>query len=739
MKFKRFLNTLRSKRRENEALAALDPSVAGGFDARPGQEAPCADGFPECDTGAEAYLYVFVFRLRALLRLKWRTSLSNVLEDDVPGLVGKFLGVREIVGQPPGSEQELRQWLESLLAHYESQAALLDDRGSTGFDTLDVLLRMVGLNEPRHVAVARYVGIVMQDDDLCRMLDEWRSNPSYSDHLEVMARLTSGDRAQVSEAVRELTQAGILHSGGGSFYGLLAARETGIRFTKPVQHMMMLNIQGADELVERLCGGLTPQGEVALEDFPHLQDAIDLALRLFRDAHAQGTACHVLLVGPPGTGKTSLAHALARHLECRLIPVSVEDEDGDPMSDQNRLSDYRLKQALFKKRQAQAGALLMFDKVDQVLGGGWPAGWLNPRQDSAKARINQLMDQATCPTVWITNSLLGWDTAYLRRFHFIMEVTIPPLSLRKAQIRQMRPSLGLPESLIEALAERQLPVALLRQTLERVSETKAEEEIRLVVNGYLKALGRPMLRRRRDKGLPPFDAKYLNISVPPERLFRAMAQESTLRVLFDGPPGTGKTELARQLAASADAELLSIRASDLLSKYVGETEQNIASWFARAAAHQAVLLIDEADSFLRSREAARHGWEVTQVNELLVQIEAYEGVLILGTNYGESLDDAVARRLDFKVRFHPLDGAGRVAFFRAVLEHNGAVSLALPKEQEAVLRGMDRLTIGDFAPAIQCLKASGEDITPDTLLRELVAEYRVRHRQGTIGFVRPAI
>ena len=73
------------------------------------------------------------------------------------------------------------------------------------------------------------------------------------------------------------------------------------------------------------------------------------------------------------------------------------------------------------------------------------------------------------------------------------------------------------------------------------------------------------------------------------------------------------------------------RASDLLSCWVGATEQNIARAFEEARKDDAVLLIDEADSFLQDRRGAGHSWEVTQVNEVLTQMENFEGVFIATT------------------------------------------------------------------------------------------------------------
>src|SRR6185312_15716031 len=118
-----------------------------------------------------------------------------------------------------------------------------------------------------------------------------------------------------------------------------------------------------------------------------------------------------------------------------------------------------------------------------------------------------------------------------------------------------------------------------------------------------------------------------------------------------------KTAYAHFVARQLDRPLLVKRASDLISKWVGETEQFIRAMFVEAAADRAVLLLDEADSFFQDRRQARMSWEITQVNELLTRMEGFEGIFICATNFSDQLDSAAMRRFAVKVRFEPLRGA----------------------------------------------------------------------------------
>lgn len=123
--------------------------------------------------------------------------------------------------------------------------------------------------------------------------------------------------------------------------------------------------------------------------------------------------------------------------------------------------------------------------------------------------------------------------------------------------------------------------------------------------------------------------------------------------LFSGPPGTGKTMLAEVIAGELGLDLYRVDLSQVVSKWVGETEKQLARIFELAERAHAVLLFDEADSLLAKRTKVetsndRHG--NLAVNYLLQRLESYEGVAILTTNRAKSLDDAVNRRLTMHLR-----------------------------------------------------------------------------------------
>jgi SpoVK/Ycf46/Vps4 family AAA+-type ATPase len=129
---------------------------------------------------------------------------------------------------------------------------------------------------------------------------------------------------------------------------------------------------------------------------------------------------------------------------------------------------------------------------------------------------------------------------------------------------------------------------------------------------------------------------------------------------------------------------------DLLNMYVGGTEQNISRAFRKAESERAILFLDEIDGLVQSRERAARSWEVTQVNELLHQMENFNGVMIGATNFPANLDPAVLRRFTFKLEFDYLDEAGKKLFFERMFHSK------LSKKECRELAAIPMLAPGDF-------------------------------------------
>ena len=150
------------------------------------------------------------------------------------------------------------------------------------------------------------------------------------------------------------------------------------------------------------------------------------------------------------------------------------------------------------------------------------------------------------------------------------------------------------------------------------------------------------------------------------RLVEALCRRrpaSAPTLLFHGHPGTGKTHAAGALAGSLRRKLATASLAQLKDKYVGETEKHIEAAFREASESGAVLLLDEADALLHSREYAQRTFEISWVNTLLKCLEAPKGPVILCTNFVEKLDPAVHRRITHMLEFPLPEEAERAAIW----------------------------------------------------------------------------
>jgi DNA replication protein DnaC len=141
-----------------------------------------------------------------------------------------------------------------------------------------------------------------------------------------------------------------------------------------------------------------------------------------------------------------------------------------------------------------------------------------------------------------------------------------------------------------------------------------------------------------------------------------LAMGKGLSILFAGPPGTGKTMAADVLAGALGLDLYKIDLSTVVSKYIGETEKNLARIFDEARTSNAILFFDEADALFGKRTQVRDAhdrYANVEVSYLLQKMEEYDGVVILATNLRKNLDEAFTRRLHVTVEFPVPDVADR--------------------------------------------------------------------------------
>jgi hypothetical protein len=140
--------------------------------------------------------------------------------------------------------------------------------------------------------------------------------------------------------------------------------------------------------------------------------------------------------------------------------------------------------------------------------------------------------------------------------------------------------------------------------------------------------------------------------------------------LYSGEPGTGKTMAASVVASELGLELVRIDLSAVVSKYVGETEKNLAKIFDEAQDAHAMLLFDEADSLFGKRtelKSAQDRFANLEVNYILQRMETFDGVSVLTTNAESAIDPALQRRLNFRIRFPEPEVDERAKLWRQLL------------------------------------------------------------------------
>ncbi len=519
--------------------------------------------------------------------------------------------------------------------------------------------------------------------------------------------------------------------------------EDKITLVRDLQGIMLDELASDDELSRRVLRP-TKVGTLTLDDFPHLDRDSKLLIDYLAGVdQTKASGANILLYGPPGTGKTEYAKALAAKAGLNLFDIGYADEDGNPIDGEQRLHSLNFCQRALKGKSRVA---LLFDEVEDVLPGK-PSGGLfgilfSDKSDTkgGKAWINRSLEENPVPTIWITNNA-SIDSAYLRRFDYALALRIPPRKVRTRivleHLGQYAPNTAAVtafaelDDLLPAQMERAARVARLSS---RASPELAWQHAEMAIEHSRSLLGQTR-KNLKAKAHTQYSLDYLNTNADIWAILQRLRVRPQASFCLYGPSGTGKSQLARHIADELGKPIVIKRASDLLDKYIGQTEKRIAAMFEQALDEDAVLLLDEADSFLSDRSGAERKWEVTQTNELLTQLECFEGMFFATTNHMEKLDPACLRRFTHKVEFSYLNPDQSFNLFAQEFCRQGGTLVEAKTVQEQV-RSMDVLSPGDFAVVVKNCNNIDEPMSAARLLDLLRREASIKnYGRNRLGFV----
>ena len=615
-------------------------------------------------------------------------------------------------------------------------------------DSLGTLLQL----NPAERALLLYGALARYQRELRGLLVEFKVN-SAAEAYAMMADVAGVSAREVADALgrgSRLERIGMVDNLVGEH--AITDLSDLMKVSDQLPSMLMREYRSEQELMAEFTRLAVPT-TLQAEDFAHVAQDVQAVTRLLQAARERReTGINILLYGPPGTGKTELAKVAVQAAGLDCFEVEYADRDGNALSGRDRYRSLQIAQAFLKESPRTA---LLFDEVEDVFPPvqGQTADLLARQEQlvhgggsvNGKAWVNQILESNPVPVLWVTNRIEQIDPAFRRRFTYHLELSSPPPGARERLVRKLLAEVPVSDAFVSRLTEREnLTPAQIANALRFANLVEHEDASQLeawmerqLAHADLALGHRPQGTRQR-RSVTQYDLDMLNVETryPIARMVEALHARGHGTLCFYGAPGTGKTALAEYIAGQLGKPLMVKQASDLVSKYVGDTEQNMARMFADAERDEAVLLLDEADSFLMDRRGAQRNYEVTEVNEMLQGMERFQGIFICTTNLMDRVDQAALRRFSFKIQFKPLTLEQRERMF--VTEALQGDAERLTPELRQRLARMDELCPGDYAAVRRQIDILGEELFPEEFIEQLEAEHRikpeVRESRG-MGFV----
>ena len=449
---------------------------------------------------------------------------------------------------------------------------------------------------------------------------------------------------------------------------------------------------------------------------------------------------NILFYGVPGTGKSSFARCVSKTYKKDLYTVKMPEED----SHESRLRNIYATISIAEKNNA----VVLIDEADEILSS---CNSFFYKSKTNKSFVNNLLESHQKKLIWITNRAKEIDSSTMRRFTFSVEFkkfnTEDRLKVIRKELRKQDLDGYFDEEelhdicrtysvnaggIVDAINTIKLEIKTDKETIIKNVKTllgNHEKVIRGKKKGNVKS-GR--IRNYSLEGLNTTQCLENVISTVThyDEYHKDNADDTySIKMLLHGIPGTGKSEFVYYMGALLNREVLLKRCSMIQSKWVGETEKNIAEAFVEAQASDSILFFDEADSLLYPRKEANRSWEKSMTNEILTQMDSYSGIVVFATNDVDGLDHAAFRRFQFKIEFLPLTSDGNIKFYNSILKPLISKNNILTDKDINCIQDISNLTPGDFAIVKeQCTFMNQSKLTHQQLIESLMNE--VRHKES---------
>ncbi len=629
----------------------------------------------------------------------WELGILPRIKDEYSG---KFVSGGEVQaliagGLPPteDGEQRLARLDSAITAHAEQiEARLAANREAGAPIPFDQLRSMFGLTATEQRAL--WVLIAVELSQRLRQLMRYLVNEASRVHADVglLEMLVYSAPSTRDLLISELASDGRLflhrlveHVGSPRQIEeapyLLRPLRINRRVIELVHGIMRLDpeVSTVAELVANppSMDGLVMADELKVEVTRLLENAI-----LASQTPTPGPA--VITSGHEGSGRKALIYGAANKLGCSVLRISCDSLPTDT-STLARLGRSIVREAILFR------AIPLFEDIQQLVGDG---GLNRPdRMRAVDGALRRFLGPVagTCP-------ILDSRPVSMARGIVMVDTPVPPESSRvelwKRAFGDQAGNLDLNR------AAARYPVSggiIFRAADSAIARAKARGKglddydihagLRSTLDVKLSALGVRITWRQawEDLVLPDDSLDEIKEFIARVRhrrrvyeewgFSRKIAKGLGLSALFSGPPGTGKTMVAGLIADELALDLYQIDLSRIVSKYVGETEKNLANLFDAAEAGHAILLFDEADSLFAKRTEVKSSvdrYANLEVNYLLQRMESFNGITILTTNMDSSIDDAFRRRISFRITFPFPEPEDRIRLWQAMIPEQADIS-----------------------------------------------------------------